>query len=70
MSVKFRGNAIDFPTSSLTERLEFDDRVTSVAQLDLELNATSCVEDPTKTTWIETVDNPFDNAGTVFKPPC
>lgn len=70
MSVKFRGNVIDFPTSSLTERLEFDDRVTSVAQLDLQLNAISCVGDPTKDTWIETVDNPFDNPGTTFNPPC
>jgi hypothetical protein len=58
LSVKKAGNAIDFPTSSLTEGLEFDDRVTSVAQLDLELNAISCVDDPTKTTWIETVDDP------------
>lgn len=70
MSVKFRGNAIDFPTSSLTEKLDFDDRVTSVAQLDLMLNAISCVEDPTKETWIESVDNPFDNPGTTFNPPC
>lgn len=58
LSVKHAGNAIDFPVSSLTETLDFDDRVTSVAQLDLELNAVSCVDDPVKTTWIETVTDP------------
>jgi len=66
LSVKWAGEAIDFPVSSLTERLDFDDRITSVAQLDLELNAISCVDDPIKTTWIETVEDP---EGT-FNPPC
>jgi len=66
LSVKWAGDAIDFPVSSLTERLDFDDRVTSVAQLDLELNAISCVEDPVKTTWIETVEDP---AGTILPDP-
>jgi len=66
LSVKWAGDAIDFPVSSLTERLDFDDRVTSVAQLDLELNAVSCIDDPVKTTWIETVEDP---EGT-FNPPC
>jgi hypothetical protein len=57
--------AIDFPN------VLQDDRITSIATLDLILNVGICVADTTNPVQtIETVDNPFDHPDTVFNPPC
>lgn len=59
--------AIDLPN------VVADDRVTSVATLDLILNVGICIADDNPDNHvqtIETVDNPVDNPGTVINPPC
>jgi hypothetical protein len=57
--------AIDLPN------VVADDRVTSVATLDLILNVGVCVADgDNHVQTIETVDNPFDHVDTVINPPC